>query len=268
MQRGFGTGPVAIAVAVEHFVHQRGGGLEGLAFADLPVAEQGVHAFRLGLALHGDQIDLQGRESAVDLLGGLGADDDRRAIFLGAAFQPRGEVHGIAQHRIIEAQIRTHIADHAGAGIDAEPDLHREKRYAVLQRLCLALVIEIVDPPQHVERCRAGMGLVIAVVERSVPERHDGVADIFVDRSLALDDGVGQRRQQPVHQLREALRIVLEGLRDGGEAAHVAEQDRHVAHFAAQHELLGELASCSTRVGEMYWLKAPRIRRRSACSRK
>ena len=52
---------------------------------------------------------------------------------------------------------------------------------------------------------------------------------------------VGQRRQQPVHQLREALRIVLEGLRDGGEAAHVAEQDRHVAHFAAQHELLGRI---------------------------
>ena len=78
---------------------------------------------------------------------------------LGVAFQPRGEVHRVAQHRIVEAQVRTHIADHAGAGIDAEPDLHREERLAVLQRLGLALVIEIVDPLQHVERGRAGMGL-------------------------------------------------------------------------------------------------------------
>jgi hypothetical protein len=79
---------------------------------------------------------------------------------------------------------------------------------------------------------------VLGVVERRVPERHDGVADIFVDRALALDDGVRHRREKTVHQLREALGIVLVVLGNGGEAADVAEQDRHAPFFAAEHQLL------------------------------
>ena len=77
--------------------------------------------------------------------------------------------------------------------------------------------------------------------ERRVPERHDGVAHVFVDRALAVDDGVGQRRQEAVHQRGEALRIVLVDFRDRGEAADVAEHDGHVARLAAEHELLRRL---------------------------
>ena len=79
------------------------------------------------------------------------------------------------------------------------------------------------------------------VVERRVPERHDRVAHVFVDGALAVDDGVGQRRQEAVHQRCQALRIVLVDFRDRGEAAHVAEHDRHLALLAAEHELLRRL---------------------------
>ena len=81
----------------------------------------------------------------------------------------------------------------------------------------------------------------VLVVERRVPERHDGVAHIFVDGALAVEDGVGQRRQEAVHQRGEALRIVLVGLRDRGEAAHVGEHDRHLALLAAEHQLFRRL---------------------------
>ena len=98
-----------------------------------------------------------------------------------------------------------------------------------------------VDAFEHVERGFAGVELVGRVVERRVPERHDGVAHVFVDRALAVDDGVGQRREEAVHQRGQTLRIVLVDLRDRGEAADVAEHDRHVARFAAEHELLRRL---------------------------
>ena len=81
----------------------------------------------------------------------------------------------------------------------------------------------------------------ILVVERRVPERHDGVAHVFVDGALAVEDGVGQRRQEAVHQRGEALRVVLVGFRDRGEAAHVGEHDGHLALLAAEHQLFRRL---------------------------
>ena len=49
----------------------------------------------------------------------------------------------------------------------------------------LALRVERLEAAQHVERGVAGIVLLIVVVQRRVPERHDGVAHIFVDRALA-----------------------------------------------------------------------------------
>ena len=81
----------------------------------------------------------------------------------------------------------------------------------------------------------------LLVVERRVPERHDGVAHVFVDGALAIEDRVGERRQETVHQRGQALRVVLVGLRDRGEAAHVGEHDGHLALLAAEHQLFRRL---------------------------
>src|SRR5262249_50726545 len=54
-------------------------------------------------------------------------------------------------------------------------------------------------------------------------------------------NGVGQRRQQPIHHLREALRIVLVEFRNASESSHIAEHDRHDALFTAEYELVGIL---------------------------
>ena len=89
------------------------------------VAQQEEDAHRLGLADDLDQVEFEESEVA-HLLGGLLADDDVDVIGLGLAFEPRGDVGVVAQHRIVEALIRAEIADDAAARVEA--DAEREPR--------------------------------------------------------------------------------------------------------------------------------------------
>ena len=163
-------------------------------------------------------------------------DDDGNAVRFRLPFQARRQIDRIAEHRIIEAQVGAHIADDASPGVEPDADLERDEALAGFFGLLLALLIERLDAAEHFERGLAGIDLVRRVVQRGVPERHDRVADIFVDRAVVLDDGVGHGREEIVHQRRQTLRIVLVDFRNRGEAAHVAEQDRHVAILAAERQ--------------------------------
>ena len=78
-------------------------------------------------------------------------------------------------------------------------------------------------------------------IQRSVPESHDRIADIFVDCAFMADDRVGEWREQPVHERGETLRVVLVDLGNGRETAYVAHQDGHFALFAAQHKFFRRL---------------------------
>ena len=49
---------------------------------------------------------------------------------------------------------------------------------------------------------------------------------------------IRERGKQPVHQRGEALRVILVRLGNCGKAAHVAQQDGHLALFPTEHELL------------------------------
>ena len=72
----------------------------------------------------------------------------------------------------------------------------------------------------------------IRLVQRRVPERHDGIADILVDRAVMLQHGFRHRRQEVVEQRGERGRLHL--LRDRREIADVAEHDGEIAQFSAQ----------------------------------
>ena len=72
------------------------------------------------------------------------------------------------------------------------------------------------------------------IVERRVPKRHHRVAHEFVDGALLVENDVAQGREQGIQEAGELLGV--EPLGDGGEAAHVAEQQRHVARLAAELE--------------------------------
>ena len=85
------------------------------------------------------------------------------------------------------------------------------------------------------------MGRVLGVVERRIPERHHRIAHEFVDGPLLFEDDVAQGREQFVQEARQLFGV--EALGDRGEAAHVAEEKRHVASLASELQpprLVGE----------------------------
>ena len=121
------------------------------------------------------------------------------------------------------------------------PMLSGIKGRDVALRFLLADKIQLLDTIQHVDGGFARVELVSWIVKRRIPERHDRIAHVLVDGALSIDDGVGERRQEAVHQRCQALRIVLVHLGDRGEAADVAEHDGHRALLAAENQLLRRL---------------------------
>jgi len=75
-----------------------------------------------------------------------------KAILLGLSFQPRCKVDAVAEHRIVEPQVGAHIANNAGAGVEADADVDRNIRVATFLGLKLAHLVQPLDPLQHIER--------------------------------------------------------------------------------------------------------------------
>ena len=74
------------------------------------------------------------------------------------------------------------------------------------------------------------------IVKRRVPEGHDRVAHIFVDRSRLLENEVGHRRQIFVEKGRKLDRG--EAFGQGREGSDVAEHQGEVALLAAKLQVL------------------------------
>jgi SSS family transporter len=89
----------------------------------------------------------------------------------------------------------------------------------------------------HLQRRLARAHGVVGLERRRVPEGHDRVAHVFIDRAVARLYEVGHRRQEAVHEAGQALRIELLG--DAREAAHVGEHHGDLALLSAQRQEVG-----------------------------
>src|ERR1035437_8507832 len=227
---------IALPVAREHLADSMMYPLKAFAASNVRATKNCINGFGLGFPFHRYKINLKHSKFLAYRLRRFRTDDDRHAVIFRLPFQARCQIDRIAEHRIVETQIGAHIADDASPRVEPDADLDREEALAGFFGLLLALLIQRLDAAEHFQRGFARIDLVRRVVQRRVPERHDRVADIFVDRTVVFDDGVGHRCEEIVHQRRQTLRIVLVYLRNRGEAAHVAEQDRHVAILAAERQ--------------------------------
>ena len=155
------------------------------------------------------------------------ADQYPRAVGLAGAFETGREVHGVSDHRVAAGLLRADIADHDFAGRDADSDVDLRQAaphaYEIGQ-----LGLEFRQGGELFQRGGTGeAGLVLGGGERRAPERHDRVADIFVDDPVVAAYRVGDHRKVAVQHVDEADR--RHALAEAGKALHVAEQDRHLA---------------------------------------
>ena len=159
-------------------------------------------------------------------------------------FEARGEIHRVAEHGIIVAPARADIADDAIAGVDADPD--GEARRRALARLRGASsAFRAAHRLHHAQAPRATArsgwsGLGSGAFQNAITQSPMYLSMVPPSASTAPESGSSRR----LMRRGEPLGLVLEALRQGREAAHVAEQDRQVAPLAAELEgggIAGEL---------------------------
>ena len=112
------------------------------------------------------------------------SDDDRNTVKFCLALQTCSNVDRIAKNRIVEAKVRSEIADNASTGVYAYADAKWQERLAGARGLLLTLPIERLEAVDHVQCGRARFELMVWNIQRCVPECHDRIADVFVDGSF------------------------------------------------------------------------------------
>src|SRR6202047_2935659 len=147
-----------------------------------------VDADRFIATLDADRVELApGKACRGTIERALGSHDRGTEIFVGA-LKPRGDVHGVAHHRVIEALTRTNIADQGVAGI--QPDPLAQAETLPFGRIAVELVETLAAVQGGVDRIRC----MIRIVERRTEYRDNRIADIFVDETAMLLDDVGHCR--------------------------------------------------------------------------
>jgi hypothetical protein len=154
----------------------------------------------LPLALDPDDVDLAADEApAQGLLRRLG-DQELTAVLLGRPLQAGGEVHVVADHRVVHPLLRPDVAAHHLAGGQPDADLDRD-----LAAGATALV-EGGEPRLHLERRIHGADGVGRRPREGRPEdRHDRVADELVEDAAVLEDDVHHHGEVVVEHLHDLV---------------------------------------------------------------
>ena len=130
------------------------------------------------------------------------------------AAQARGQVHGVADHRVFRTAVGSQPAGHDLPAGDADMQLQRPAD----------LIAQLGDRAVHVGRRARRADGIIAMGNRRTEHRHDGVADVFAAAAIARHQAI-QHGQLTVEQRMGFLRAQLRG--HFGEPCEIGKQDRH-----------------------------------------
>ena len=185
--------------------------------------QQLMHQHRLALALHHHLVCFPAHISALGSPQGGIAHEQFGAIKLAGRFQPRRQVHAIADHRVIHALGGADIAAHHRIGVQANADSDR------LLPPRLAFAVEVPQHLLHGDR-RADRLIFVAVARhRQAEHGHHGVADELIEHSAFPLQAIHHQGEVVVEEAHRALGTQHFG--DAGEAADIAEQHRgHALH--------------------------------------
>ena len=200
--------------------------LEGRTRGTLHIPRYLIDGHRLELALDAQLIGLAHQDRCPQSLGQSLADKDAGAVVLGRTLKARGEVHAVADHRVLHALGRADVADDDPTHRDTDTDVDGH------QPLFSATGVELIELDEHA-LCgqHRAVGIVLRL-KRGAEQCHDGVADVLVEDALVTKDHIDHLGEVRVEHVHRAART--QGLRQRGEAADVREQDGDVLVLAAE----------------------------------
>ena len=153
-----------------------------------------------------------------------GRDDDRaRRRHL---LHPRGEVGGLADRRVVHAEVVRDRAHDDLAGVEAHPDPDAEPFEP------LHLVGPAAHAVLHAQGGVAGADGVVLVGQRRAEERHDPVAHDLVHGALVPVDGLQHALEDRVEQVPRVLGITVG--QELHRALEVGEEDGHLLALALE----------------------------------
>ena len=111
---------------------------------------------------------------------------------LGQAFDPAGQIHRIADGRVVELLLGADESDHRGPRVDPDPDVEVPAGPS-------QFLLERQQDPLHLERGSNRVFGVPRILERRTPESHDAIADELVQRPSVAPLRPGYRLPPSVH---------------------------------------------------------------------
>ncbi len=169
-------------------------------------------------AFDANEIEFAKGEAGI-LCGAIGAlvGKNVRAVIFIQTFEARREIYGVAERRVAVTQCGAHVADAGDSGVEADADVEMRLAFG------FPLFLQLADALHHVQRRFAGAVGVAGFFEGRAPEGHYRVADVFIERALAIENDAGHIGKIEIQECREILCVEFFG--NGGEAADVAEHD-------------------------------------------
>src|SRR4051794_2434776 len=153
---------------------------------------------------------------------------------LALALYPGRDVHGIPYDRVIEPEFRPHVSDERSPRIDADADGNVWQRYGALPEAEHVVGVEVAQTLADTQCSPAGARRVVRSRERSVPERHERIADVFVDGAAFREDVAGQSAKQQIEKVHHLGWRQLFAHR--GEVPDIEEENRDFALFAPKSQ--------------------------------
>lgn len=187
------------------------------------------HVYRLGAVLYGKRFTSGNGHAVAARLGGGVAHQ-----YLAASrvrLKPRGKVHRIADRGVFRTLIGAHIADRGLASVEA--DAHRDLPVAFGPQF----VVQRPKPFLHRHGRLYGIQGIFLRRGRRTEDRHQAVADVFIQRSAVLEDDLRHCGEKAIKEVNDLFRVRI--LRKRGKAADVREKDRDLLVNAAEPERTG-----------------------------
>ncbi len=158
--------------------------------------------------------------------GGAGEQHRCAIIFVGA-FEPRGEVHAVADHRVFQTLFRTDRAGDNFAGGEADADIDRlEPGFGPAQ-------VERPERADHAGRDEQGVVGIGAARHRRAKDRHQPVAHVFVEHAAVRKDHLDHLGKVIIEHRHRVARAHRLGER--GEMPDVGKQHRSHQGIPLQH---------------------------------